>query len=313
MKTILKKLTWLAIATLLLTSMGFAKIKIIVVSHGEAVDAFWSVVKRAVTQAEKDFKRSDKLQVFYRAPTTYNMVEMARLIDQAVAERPDGIVVTLPDANALGPSIRNAVKAGIPVISMNSGAADFKKLGIIAHVGQTEYEAGLGGGERMKALGSKRAIIVNHEVGNVALDRRADGFIQGFGYAEIVGTSKDPTEIKAAVSAKLRRDASLDAVLTLGSSAGDPAYDAIKELDKIKTVKLASFDLSPKLLEAAAKGEVAFLIDQQQYLQGYLPIVMLVQYKRYGAIAPGIVQTGPGFVTPQNAAQVIGWAKQGYR
>lgn len=295
-------------------SVAFAKMKIIVVSHGTAADPFWSVAKNGVAQAEKDFRRSAGLRVFYRAPATFDMVEMSRLIDQAVAEKPDGLVVTIPDANALGPAIRNAVKAGIPVISMNSGSDDYEKLGVLIHVGQTEYEAGLGAGKRMKALGGKKAIVINHEVGNVALDLRADGFKKGMGgRVEVVGVSKDPNEIKAAVSARLRKDGNIDSVLALGPDAAHPTYDAIKELGKLGSIKLASFDLSPQLLQAATKKEVVFLIDQQQYLQGYLPIAILVQHVKFNTMPSGVVQTGPGFVTPDNAAKVIALAKKGYR
>lgn len=295
-------------------SVAFAKMKIIVVSHGTAADPFWSVAKNGVAQAEKDFRRSAGLRVFYRAPATFDMVEMSRLINQAVAEKPDGLVVTIPDANALGPAIRNAVKAGIPVISMNSGSDDYEKLGVLIHVGQTEYEAGLGAGKRMKALGGKKAIVINHEVGNVALDLRADGFKKGMGgRVEVVGVSKDPNEIKAAVSARLRKDGKIDSVLALGPDAAHPTYDAIKELGKLGSIKLASFDLSPPLLQAATKKEVVFLIDQQQYLQGYLPIAILVQHVKFNTMPSGVVQTGPGFVTPDNAAKVIALAKKGYR
>ncbi len=288
-------------------------VKIIVVSHGQANDPFWSVVKNAVDQAGIDYADIG-LSVSYRAPSTFDMVEMARLIDQAVAEGPDGLVVSLPDANALGPSIKRAVAAGIPVVSMNSGSDDFKDLGILAHVGQTEFGAGLGAGEKMKDLGVTKAIIVNHEVGNVALDKRADGFREGFGSGEVLATSNDPTEIQNAVSAKLSSDSSIDGILTLGAgAAGDHVLDVLEQLGKTSSVKLGTFDLSEKMLTAASQGDVAFLIDQQQYLQGYVPIVILVQYNRYGTILPGIVATGPGFVTPDNAAEVISWAGEGYR
>ena len=288
-------------------------LKIVVVSHGQANDPFWSVVKNAVDQAGEDYANIG-LTVAYRAPSTFDMVEMARLIDQAVAEGPDGIVVSLPDANALGPSIKRAVAAGIPVVSMNSGSNDFEELGILAHVGQTEYDAGLGAGKKMKTLGVTKAIIVNHEVGNVALDRRADGFREGFGQAEVLSTSNDPTEIQNAVTAKLNSDSSIDGILTLGAgAAGDFVLDVLEQLGKTDSVNLGTFDLSSKMLTAASEGKVAFLIDQQQYLQGYIPIVILVQYNRYGTVLPGIVATGPGFVTPDNAANVISWAEEGYR
>ena len=122
-------------------------IRIVVVSHGQASDPFWSVVANGVNQAAEDMG----ITVEYQAPQTFDMVAMSQLIDAAVASNPDGLVVSIPDADALGDSIRAAVAAGIPVISMNSGSDVAKELGILTHVGQTEYEAGYGGGERMAA------------------------------------------------------------------------------------------------------------------------------------------------------------------
>src|SRR5690606_14110148 len=145
-------------------------LRFVVVSHGQAADPFWSVVKNGVDEAASELGVS----VEYRAPTTFNMVEMAQLIDAAVASQPDGLVVSIPDAAALGDSIRNAVAAGIPVVSMNSGSDVREELGVAVHVGQTEYEAGLGGGKRMKEAGVTKAICVNQEVGNVALDLRCE-------------------------------------------------------------------------------------------------------------------------------------------
>jgi simple sugar transport system substrate-binding protein len=241
------------------------------------------------------------------------MVEMAKLIDNAVSQKPKGIVITLPDAAALGKSVKAAISAGIPVISMNSGSDDYMKLGISAHVGQTEFEAGVGGGQKMKAAGGKKALCVNHEVGNVALDRRCAGFKKGFGGSvDILGTSNDPTEIQKAVAAKL--GGGYDTILTLGAGlAGEAALKALESAGKVGSVKLGTFDMSPGMLKAAAAGKVEFLIDQQQYLQGYLPIAIFSQYMRYGTMPAGVVMTGPGFVTPNNAKDVIKWAAQGYR
>jgi simple sugar transport system substrate-binding protein len=283
-------------------------VDIIVVSHGQANDPFWSVAKNGVDKACKDMKVSCS----YTAPATFDMVEMAKMINNAVSQKPKGIVITLPDAAALGKSVKNAIAAGIPVISMNSGSDDYMKLGISAHVGQTEFEAGVGGGQKMKAAGGKKALCVNHEVGNVALDRRCAGFKKGFGGSvEILGTSNDPTEIQKAVSAKL---SGIDTILTLGAGlSGEAALKALEASGKVGKVKLGTFDMSPGMLKAAAAGKVEFLIDQQQYLQGYLPIAIFAQYMRYGTMPAGVVMTGPGFVTPKNANSVIKWAAQGYR
>ena len=301
-------LTLLALLSWMTMSVASFAIDVIVVSHGQANDPFWAVAKNGVDSACKDMKIKCK----YTAPGTFDMVEMAKLIDNAVSQKPKGIVITLPDAAALGKSVKAAIAAGIPVVSMNSGSDDFAKLGISAHVGQTEFEAGVGGGQKMKAAGGKKALCVNHEVGNVALDRRCAGFKKGFGGSvEILGTSNDPTEIQKAVAAKL---GGVDTILTLGAGlSGEAALKAIKSAGKTGSIKLGTFDMSPGMLKAAAAGEVEFLIDQQQYLQGYLPIVIFSQYMKWGVMPAGVVMTGPGFVTPDNASAVIKWAAQGYR
>ena len=301
-------LTLLALLSWMTMSVASFAIDVIVVSHGQANDPFWSVAKNGVDSACKDMKIKCK----YTAPGTFDMVEMAKLIDNAVSQKPKGIVITLPDAAALGKSVKAAIAAGIPVVSMNSGSDDFAKLGISAHVGQTEFEAGVGGGQKMKAAGGKKALCVNHEVGNVALDRRCAGFKKGFGGSvEILGTSNDPTEIQKAVAAKL---GGVDTILTLGAGlSGEAALKALKSAGKVGSIKLGTFDMSPDMLKAAAAGEVEFLIDQQQYLQGYLPIANFAQYMRWGTMPAGVVMTGPGFVTPDNASKVIKWAAQGYR
>ncbi|RPG96294.1 MAG: sugar ABC transporter substrate-binding protein [Candidatus Pelagibacter sp. TMED165] len=301
-------LTIVALITTALMSVSAFAVDIIVVSHGQANDPFWSVAKNGVDKACKDMK----ISCSYTAPATFDMVEMAKMINNAVSQKPKGIVITLPDAAALGKSVKNAIAAGIPVISMNSGSDDYMKLGISAHVGQTEFEAGVGGGQKMKAAGGKKALCVNHEVGNVALDRRCAGFKKGFGGSvEILGTSNDPTEIQKAVAAKL---SGVDTILTLGAGlSGEAALKALESAGKVGKVKLGTFDMSPGMLKAAAAGKVEFLIDQQQYLQGYLPIAIFAQYMRYGTMPAGVVMTGPGFVTPKNANSVIKWAAQGYR
>jgi simple sugar transport system substrate-binding protein len=301
-------LSLIALITTVMMSVSAFAVDIIVVSHGQANDPFWSVAKNGVDKACKDMK----ISCSYTAPATFDMVEMSKMINNAVSQKPKGIVITLPDAAALGKSVKNAIAAGIPVISMNSGSDDYMKLGISAHVGQTEFEAGVGGGQKMKAAGGKKALCVNHEVGNVALDRRCAGFKKGFGGSvEILGTSNDPTEIQKAVAAKL---GGVDTILTLGAGlSGEAALKALESAGKVGQVKLGTFDMSPGMLKAAAAGKVEFLIDQQQYLQGYLPIAIFAQYMRYGTMPAGVVMTGPGFVTPKNANSVIKWAAQGYR
>ncbi len=312
MKTLNKFLAASAIVAASAVSPAMAQddIRIVVVSHGQASDPFWSVVKNGVDAAQDELG----ITVEYLAPDTFNMVRMAQLIDAAVASAPDGLVVSIPDADALGGSIRDAIASGIPVISMNSGSDVRKELGVSVHVGQTEYEAGLGGGERMAAAGVSSAICINQEVGNVALDLRCQGFSDGLGGdVEVLAVSMDPTEIRNQVIAYLTRNPDTEAVLTLGPSAAEPTLAALEDEGLIGSIKLGTFDLSPTVLQALDAGKMEFAIDQQQFMQGYLPIVLLTLNHKYGLMPGADVLTGPGFVTPDNAAQVIELSAQGIR
>jgi simple sugar transport system substrate-binding protein len=289
-------------------------VKIAVVTHGQASDTFWSVVKNGVDRAAKDMGAT----VTYNAPQTFDMVSMSRLIDAEVAKKPDGLVISVPDPDALSKSIKAAVDAGIPVISINSGADAAKKLGILLHIGQTEYEAGVGGGERMATTGVKNALCINHEVGNSGLDLRCKGFIDALTKAGASGkvlavNAADPTDTQTKITAATA-DGSVDGILTLGPPGSRPAIVGLKQSGKLGKIKLATFDLSPDVLTSIRDGDLEFAIDQQQYLQGYLPIVLLTQHKLYGVMpAGGIIPTGPGFVTKENAARVIDLSKQGIR
>ena len=223
-----------------------------------------------------------KVSVDYRAPETFDMVKMGQLIDAAVNQNPAGLIVSIPDASALSASIKKAVAAGIPVISMNSGSDVSKSLGALLHVGQDEYDAGKAAGEALKATGGKVGICVNQEVGNVALDLRCKGFSDGFGgTVTVVPTKNDPSEVKAKVKAALASNPAIDTVMALGAStAGEPSVAAVKETGS--KAKVASFDLSASFLKSIVAGDAAFAIDQQQFLQGYLPVVFLANYAKYG-------------------------------
>src|SRR3954451_4138395 len=271
-----------ALAAVAVTPVAAQDIHIIVVSHGQANDPFWSVVKNGVTAGAKDAG----VQVDYRAPETFDMVAMSQLIDAAVAQKPAGLIVSIPDASALGPAIKNAVAAGIPVISMNSGSDVSKSLGALLHVGQDEYPAGKAAGEKLKQMGGKVALCVNQEVGNAALDARCKGFADGFGgKVTVVPVSNDPADVNAKVRAALAADTTVDTIMALGAgTAGEPSLAAVKDAGLTGKINVATFDMSANFLKAIAAGEAAFAIDQQQFLQGYLPVLFLANYARYGLI-----------------------------
>jgi simple sugar transport system substrate-binding protein len=311
--TKLRSLAVFAVATLAIPFSAHAQKKphIVVVTHGQVSDSFWLVVKNGVEAAAKE-TNSD---VEYRAPEKFDMVALSQLIDAAVASKPDGLIVSIPDADALGKSIQAAVAAKIPVISINSGSDVSKKLGCLLHVGQEEEIAGKGAGARMKAQGVKKAVVINQEVGNVALDLRAKGFSEGLGTnAEVLAVKMDFTEARNAVAGYLQKNPDVEGILALGPTGSEPALQALQDAGKAGKVKFGTFDLSATVLQAIDKKQMDFAIDQQQYLQGYLSVVIMANYIKYGLLpANENVLTGPGFVTAETAKQVIDLSKKGIR
>lgn len=314
----MKKLIVLLFAVATLSfSFGFAQdvmredINIIVVAHGGANNPWWVKPYNAALSAGEDMGVS----VEYLAPDTYDIPLMAQLIEGAIAQSPDAIIVSLPDVAGLGDSVSAAVEAGIPVFSINSGADDFESLGVLRHFGQPESFAGLGAGEFMAKEGGTKAVCINHEVGNNALDERCAGFAEGFGGdVEILAVTQDPSEVSNAISAFFASNPDVDTMLALGPQGSEPALQALQEAGLAGTIKFGSFDPSPITLQGVLDGEMLFLVDQQPYLQGYLPIVFMTQFLQYGVLPSNkIIATGPGFVTAENAEQVIALAAQGIR
>jgi simple sugar transport system substrate-binding protein len=289
--------------------------RFVVVTHGQASDPFWSVAANGVQAAADDMG----VQVEYQAPETFDMVAMSQLIDAAVASQPDGLVVSIPDADALGPSISAAVDAGIPVVSINSGSDVFADLGVLVHVGQTEFEAGLIAGQRFAEEGVQNPVCINQEVGNVALDLRCEGFFEGLGVdGDIIPVDlADPTGAQETITGELQSNADIDGILTLGPTGAEPTLAALDEAGLLGEVAFATFDLSPRVLEEIDAGNMLFAIDQAQYLQGYLPIVFLTKFLETGAIPLGredrVVMTGPQIVTQEVAADVVSFSEEGLR
>ncbi|MEM9210940.1 MAG: sugar ABC transporter substrate-binding protein [Pseudomonadota bacterium] len=300
----MKKLLMAAAAAALSVSSAFAAdhvANIVVVTHGSDTDAFWGVVRNGVEAAAADTGAS----VQYRNPPTGDLNEMASLIEAATAQNPDGIVVSIPDPDILGGPIQAAAAAGIPVISMNSGAGVSAELGAIMHVGQPEYEAGLGGGEKSKSMGASNHVCFNHEAFNTALLDRCQGFADGLGEdLNMVEVSTDFDDIKNTVIAYMTSNPDTNAIMAVGPTGCDPTIAALQEMGKAGEIALGCFDLGPAIVDGIIDGTVSYAIDQQQFLQGYIPVMVLHLNHRNGTLPGNSVNSGPGFVTKDNVELV---------
>jgi simple sugar transport system substrate-binding protein len=287
-------------------------VRIAVVTHGQASSPFWAIVRNGVEAAARQM---DAL-VNYQAPDVYSMERMEELIDDAVASRPDGLVVSLPEPG-LGDAIRRAVRAGVPVVSINSGSDVAEGLGVLAHVGQPEERAGREAGRRLAAAGARRVLCVNQQIGNQGLDARCAGLARALraagGTSQVLGVDDMDDDTPKRIAAVMRRER-IDGVLSLNATSGLQVVQAAREAG-MERMPIAAFDLAPDVLHAVKSGDILFAVDQQAYLQGYLPIVLLTQRARYG-VFPGqgdVLPTGPNFVTRDEVDRVIELSRRSIR
>jgi len=282
--------------------------KFVFIYHSPDSDSWWNVIKNAIKIAEKDVNVS----VDVRNPPTGDLADMARIVEQAVASKPDGMIVTIADYDVLSGPIRNAVETGIPVITVNSGTREqSSELGAMLHIGQPEYDAGLAGGKRAKADGISNFVCVNHQIQNAPLTERCRGFADGLGVdlgKSMIDVGGDPAEVKNRVKAYLRANKDVQAILCLGPSGADPTIAALDETGMAGEVYMGTFDMSDAIAGGIKSGAVKWAIDQQPYLQGYLPVVLLAIYERYGVQVPHHVNSGPGFITKANIEMVAAMA-----
>jgi simple sugar transport system substrate-binding protein len=291
------------------------QVEIAVVSHGQASDPFWTVVRNGINQAA----RETGTRVTYRAPDVYDARRMRDLIDAVVTSRPDGLVVSIPDAQVLAPALRRATKARIPVLAINAGEDTYRRLGGLVFVGQAEYDAGFAAGRRMADAGVRDAICVQHQPGVAVLDQRCRRFAAGLarrrGRMRVLPVRLQNQREATRRIADALASRSVDGILTLGPGGASPALAALRATRRLGKVVFGTFDLAPDILRAVKAGQILFAIDQQPFLQGYLPVVLLTQYERYGLLpaAGSHVKTGPHFVTKREAARVLRLTRRGIR
>jgi simple sugar transport system substrate-binding protein len=288
------------------------QIKVAVVTHGDT-GSFWSVFKKGVDQAKNDLKgRGVSVTQVY---ANNDVPKQVAGINAAIAAGAKVIATSVPDASALKDPLRKASSKGIEIITVNSGLGAFDSLPTyMVHVGQTEGIAGQGAGKQFKKVGTKKVLIVIHEASNSGLQQRATGVKQVLGSSKvkvltIPNAKKDIPGTKAKVKAAFNADKSLDSFLGLDPDVTIPCIASCP-----KGTKIGTFDVGGAIKQIQ-QGKMLFAIDQQQYLQGYLPVVFAMLFvtnaNTVGNGAP--VLTGPGIINKANASQVAALAAKGTR
>ena len=281
-----------------------------VITHGDS-GVFWSVVEVAV----RDAADAIGCDVVYFGSNN-DALAQSQEIEAAIASGSAGIAISLADPAGVTAAAESVVAAGIPLYTLNSGVNDYKDLGAVTHVGQTEIVAGNGAGERFNALGATHVLCARQEQSNVALEERCQGLAETFDgdvTSEFVGLDANPDEQQNGIAAILQADPSIDGVLGVGPNLPLRALAAGSQAGR--QLVIGGFDLSGDLIDAIEAGDVAFTVDQQQYLQGYLPVILMhLQATNQNTAGGGLpILTGPGFVDTANASAVKALVSQGTR
>lgn len=288
-----------------------SEVRIVFVTHGEATDTYWSAVKLGLADAAK--RMGSKVE--YYAPDVWDVVKMQKMIDTAVASHPDGLVVTIPDLQAVGPSIKKASEEGIPVIVIDTGEDQVADVGARFYVGSGSLkQSGIDAGKRFRAEGVTRGVCINHEVGNASNDEACVGFKEGMnGAMDVLAVTMDPADVKSRVEAYFASHPGTTGALALGPASAVPTLVALKESDLLGKIHFGTFNLTPEVLDALAHHQMEFAIDFQQYMMGFLPVVFLTMNAEFRTMPTANVYTGPAFVLPEDAALVMDLAKKGIR
>ncbi|HET6357835.1 substrate-binding domain-containing protein [Streptomyces sp.] len=272
------------------------RLKIAMVTHSGEGDTFWDIVQSGAKVAA----RKDNVEFLYSANKEGK--EQAQLVQAAIDQKVDGIIVTLAKPEAVQDVVKKAVAAGIPVVTINSGAEFSKSLGALSHIGQDESVAGEAIGEELNKRGKKKAVCVIHEQGNVSLEARCAGVKKTFkGTVEnlnVDGTNTPATT--SSIEAKLQAGKDIDAVVALGAPI---AAAAVKAKDGAGSgAEVNTFDLNAEVVKQLKAKQIGFAVDQQPYLQGYLAIDELWLNKVNGNVIGGgkPILTGPALVTDKD-------------
>jgi simple sugar transport system substrate-binding protein len=285
------------------------RMTVALITHQAPGDTFWDLVRRGAEAAAA--KDNVELQYFHDP----DAVRQAALVNEATGNRVAGIAVTLPDPAVLAGAVQAATRAGIPLVTLNTGIDAWQAMGAEGYFGQDDGLAGRTAGERLTREGAKNVLCVIQQPGHLGLAARCAGaaatFVGTLRTLDVDGTR--PPDVKAAIMARLQQDRSIDRVLTLSAPVALTTLEAAGEANSY--AKVVTFDTNSAVIEAIKSGTIAWAVDQQPFLQGYLAVDSLWLYVTNKNIIGGgrPTLTGPSFVDGFNIDDVAERAREGTR
>lgn len=249
------------------------------------------------------------VRVELKGPAEWDAALEARTIEQLVARKVDGIVVTAAEAEALTPAIDKAIAAGIPVITFDSDAPASQRLGF---VGTNNYNAGWTAGQAIAEwLGGKGEVGISTFPGPDHLRQRVLGFTEAlrkFGpeirIAATVNDEGDVARAETQITAMLQAHPGITGIFCAHGNPGPGAAAAVRNLGLKGKVQILAFDFATPVIELLESGEIKGTVGQNPYLMGYMSM-LLAHAARHPTGAMGSPPFGPVPATIDTGVSIL--------
>ena len=317
----MKKLTAILTATLLIcagTAFGEpitklkanSDIRIAILAHFSHVPA-WVPVQKGIDDAAKSLG----ITVEVSGPSDFSVAKQVNMFQGKIAAGVDAIATTMPDSQAFNNVTQEALKRGIPVMSVNADAPDSGRL---AYVGQSNFMAGYKVGKHLTELIKGGKVMIGiHSLGAKNLQDRIDGIEKALkegGNFESKVVEVTTNLVRAQTLVESWYQANKDAVAMLGvEEVSGIAIKKTIERNKLGDKVIgASFDLVKDVVQGIKDGTMTYTVDQQLYMQGYMTVQLLYLKVRYD-ISPADIDTGATIIDKSNIESAMFLAENSYR
>ncbi len=267
------------------------------VVHGGIGDPYWKMVEKGMKDAAA---LVPEMKIIYIGPDAFNFEQFMAMLEAAVAAKPDGLIATMTNPPAMDELLRPAIKRGLPVIAVDSpdSRPTIEQIPYLSYIGELPYEGGvLAAKEILKKYKPRRAMYGNHQPGALNLVERGQGFIDIMNKAgvpvEAIDTTEDVVQGAEIMLAYIRSHPDTDTVFTGNMLRAEGLVVRLDEegIEPGKDVYVSTFGLTTSTMEMMDQGKIAFSIDEQPYMQGFLGVTFMYLHLKYGFTPPALVPT----------------------
>ncbi len=293
---------------LLANAGSAADFQIAVIPKGTTHE-YWRSINAGAVKAQRELKAAGTdVQIIWKGPLLEDDREQQIQVVENFAGRGVSAIVLAPlDSRALVAPVEDAVRAGIPVIVIDSA---LKSTLTASTVATDNRKGGQIGARRLGTLlgGKGRVIMLRYQVGSASTEEREEGFLEVMKAefpgvtllsADQYGGATRETAYKAAQNLLNRFGENLDGVFAPNESVASGMLLALREQGLAGKVRYVGFDANEQLVDALKKGEIQGLVVQDPVKMGYLGVMTAVAVLRHEKVSP-LIDTGVGLVTLEN-------------